>query len=144
MSEMIGFGFMLVLMIVGYITVFGGIGYLLGKPKGLERVAFWFGIFGGPIGWVLPLMLPRTTEDEAEDERLRDHPPQRLCDGLGSSRRPTSGRERASKGHQTFNTDELPPPVFVRTCLAPHCRSVLTPASNVRPWCPLEGLPHRG
>ena len=46
----------LIFMVVG--LFFGGIGHLIGKPKGRGVAGFWLGLLLGCVGWVIAAILP--------------------------------------------------------------------------------------
>ena len=50
------------------LVVGGIVGVLIGNAVNRKTVGFWFGLFLGPIGWIIVLLLPRKEQDNKQKQ----------------------------------------------------------------------------
>ena len=75
-------GFVLIFLLGAIVS--GVIGAFLGGSVNKGTAGFWLGLFLGPIGWIIVLLLPRETSNSPQTQTQTQKPKERLTRDLSS------------------------------------------------------------
>lgn len=106
-----------------------GIGFLLGRSKGMALQGFFLGLAFGPLGWGLILLLPRAIIEPPRQRPSPSGSPGRSPEA-GAWTRENSPENRPSQDGARSATGGCPRcgrPVPEGAGVCPHCGNVLVP-----------------